>query len=171
MTMDWQRAAIAENFIITTARLLIRPLAEQDLQLYLDLYTDPATMKFISAAFAESKAADSFQIALRVNNKRPFRRLFLAITDKDSAAGLCAISRLDESHGEIELGLMLKRRWHAKGYAEEALNAFIQRVQQHFAKACIWADIDPMNKAAIRLATKVGFVADPQNQRVYWLHN
>jgi hypothetical protein len=37
MTTDWQLAAKAENFVITTSRLLIRPLAEQDLQIYLDL--------------------------------------------------------------------------------------------------------------------------------------
>lgn len=47
MAQDWQQAAKAENFVISTSRLLIRPLAESDLQLYLDLYTNAETMVFV----------------------------------------------------------------------------------------------------------------------------
>jgi RimJ/RimL family protein N-acetyltransferase len=169
MTTDWQQAALAENFVITTSRLLIRPLTAQDQQLYLDLYTDPATMRFISPAFATEKALESFRFAIRLNQKTPFKRLFLSITEQDEAAGICAISQWSATSASVELGLMLKQPWHAKGYAVESFLALIQRVKQCFSGAKIWVDIEPGNKAAVKVVVKTGFSPDPDNPRAFWL--
>lgn len=169
MTRDWPQAAAADNFVITTPRLLIRPLAAQDQELYLDLYTDPATMRFISPAFATEKALESFTIAVRLNQKKPFKRLFLAITEQGEAAGICAISQWCATSATVELGLMLKQPWHASGYAVESFLALIRRVEQCFTGASIWVDIDPNNKAAVKVALKTGFAPDPDKPRVFWL--
>lgn len=95
MALDWQQAAKAENFVISTSRLLIRPLTESDLQLYLDLYTNAETMVFVGEPLPQEKAINSFQSALRINAKTPFKRLFLAIVEQGRCAGLCAINQWD----------------------------------------------------------------------------
>lgn len=169
MTADWAKAADADHFVIQTPRLLIRPLTVDDQQLYLDLYTDPATMRFVSPAFATQKALESFLIAVRLNQKAPFKRLFLAILDQGEAAGICAISQWQPEDATVELGLMLKQPWHAKGYAVESFLALIQRVERCFRGAKMWVDIDPDNKAAVKVAIKTGFKPDLSNPRVFWL--
>lgn len=170
MTAGWAKAAVADNFVIQTPRLLIRPLAAEDQQLYLDLYTNPATMRFISPAFANQKALESFRIAVRLNQKAPFKRLFLAILEQGEAAGICAISQWQAEDATVELGLMLKQPWHANGYAVESFSALIQRVGHCFDGANIWVDIDPANIAAVKVAIKTGFRPDAAHPRVFWLN-
>lgn len=169
MTTDWQLAAKAENFVITTSRLLIRPLAEQDLQLYLDLYTNAETMVFVGEALQPEKAKNSFQIALRLNAKTPFKRLFLTIVEQSRCAGLCAINQWNSETAQVEVGIMLLRPWHGQGYATEALAALIQRVQQQFYASVIKGDLDPENKAAVQLVIKTGFQPDLNCSRTYWV--
>ncbi len=169
MTTAWLEAAKAENFVISTSRLLIRPLAAQDEQLYLDLYTNAKTMAFVGEALQPEKAKNSFQIALRLNAKTPFNRLFLTIVDQGRCAGLCAINQWNIETAEVEVGILLQRPWHGKGYASEALGALILRVQQQFYSAVIKGDLDPENKAAVRLVLKTGFQPDLKCSRTYWV--
>lgn len=169
MAQDWLQAAKAENFVISTSRLLIRPLAEQDLQLYLDLYTNTETMVFVGEPLHPEKAINSFQSALRLNAKTPFKRLFLSIVEQGQCAGLCAINQWNSETAQVEVGIMLLQPWHGQGYATEALVALIQRVQQQFYGAVIKGDLDPENKAAVRLVLKTGFQADLHHARTYWV--
>lgn len=173
MALDWQQAAKAENFVITTSRLLIRPLAEQDLQLYLDLYTNTETMVFVGEPLSQDKAISSFQIALRINAKTPFKRLFLTIVEQGRCAGLCAINQWNSETAQVEVGIILLQPWYGQGYATEALSALIQQVQQQFYAAVIKGDLDPENKAAVRLVLKTGFQPDLNCSRTYWVkqHN
>ncbi len=169
MNTDWHSAAVAENFEITTARLLIRPLAEQDLQLYLDLYTNAETMVFVGEPLLPEQAAHSFLVALRLNAKTPFKRLFLAITEQGRCAGLCAINQWNSETAQVEVGIILLQPWYGQGYATEALSALIQRVQRQFYAAVIKGDVDPENKAAVQLVLKTGFQPDLNCSRTYWV--
>lgn len=169
MTTDWQLAATAENFVITTSRLFIRPLAEQDVQLYLGLYTNTEIMAFVGQPLLPAKAINSFQIALGLNATTPFKRLFLAIVDQGQSAGMCAINQWSSETAQVEVGIMLLQPWQGKGYATEALAALIQRVQQQFAGAVIKGDLNPENKAAVQLVLKIGFQPDLQHARTYWV--
>lgn len=169
MNTNWQLAAIADNFFISTPRLQIRPLGEQDLQLYLDLYSNVDTMVFVAEPLTADQAANSFRVALSLNSKKPFKRLFLAIFEQGKAAGLCAINQWSEQKTQVEVGIMLLQQWHGKGFATEALAALIQRVQQKFYAALIKGDLDPDNKAAVQLVLKTGFKPDPFNARTYWV--
>jgi RimJ/RimL family protein N-acetyltransferase len=169
MTADWATAAVADNFVIQTPRVLIRPLAAEDEQLYLDLYTNAETMAFVGEPLSPEKAIHSFQIAMRLNAKRPFQRLFLVIIVQQHAAGLCAINGWQSETAEVEVGIMLLRQWQGKGYAAEALGALIQRVQQQLQGAVVKGDLDPDNKAAARLVLQTGFQPDPKDLRTYWV--
>lgn len=169
MTTNWLQAATAENFVINSERLLLRPLAEADLQLYLDLYTNPETMACIGEPLTQEKAKHSFQIALRLNAKRPFRRLFLSIVAQGRCVGLCAINQWHTETAQVEVGIMLLSAWHGQGYAKDALTALIRRVQQQFYGAVIKGDLEPKNKAAVQLVLKTGFKPDIQCPRTYWV--
>ena len=169
MTEDWAKAAVASNFVIQAPLLLIRPLVEGDEQLYLDLYTSRQVMAFIGPPLDIEKARNSFQIALRLNAKVPFRRLFLAICLNGYPIGLCAVNQWNAQTATAEVGLMVLPAWQCQGYATQALLALKQRLRQLFNAVQIWADMDPNNKAVIQLFMTAGFSADSTHPGRYWL--
>lgn len=166
MTVCLSEAADATHFVFQTTRLQIRPLNLEDQQLYLDLYSDPSIMRFVRPALSTRDAVDSFLSAVKLNHKKPFNRLFLAILEQGEAAGICAINQCFAKDNSVELGLMLKKPWHAKGYAVESFSALVQRVELYFCGAKIWVDIDPANIAAVNVGLKTGFRHDEDNPRV-----
>lgn len=169
MTASWAKAAVADHFVIQTSRLLIRPLVPQDEQLYLDLYSSTAVMAFIGPPLELEKARNSFQIALRLNAKVPFKRLFLAICRDNQPIGLCAVNQWSAQLVTAEVGLMLLLAWQGQGYGTEALLALGQRLQQLFNTVQLWADMNPNNKAVLRLFSAAGYSADPSLSGRYWL--
>ncbi|MGY5799331.1 GNAT family N-acetyltransferase [Rheinheimera faecalis] len=169
MTGDWAKAAVADHFVFQTTRLVIRPLRPQDQQLYLALYSSPQVMAFIGPTLGVDKAKHSFQIALQLNTKVPFKRLFLAVCQNDQPIGLCAVNQWSAHSATAEVGLMLLPDWQRQGYASEALLALQQGLQQLFNTVQIWADMNPNNKAVIRLFTTAGYSADPTQPGRYWL--
>lgn len=171
MTVDWSTVTAADNFVIQTPRLLIRPLLAADEPLYLSLYTSSAVMAFISSPLQLDQAKNSFQMALRLNVNVPFKRLFLAICFQDKPIGLCAVNQWNMQTKSAEVGLMLLPCWQRQGYATEALLALTQRVQQLFSAVQIWADMNPNNKAVVRLFIKAGFSADSTQPGRYWLRS
>lgn len=168
MTADWAKVAIADNFVFQTTRLLIRPFIPEDQQLYLDLYTNTEVMAFIGPPLDIEKARKSFQIALRLNAKEPFRRLFLAICFDGQPIGLCAVNQWSTALATAEIGLMLLPAWQGQGFATEAKLAFSQKVQQVFEGVKVWTQTDPENKTAVRSNSKAGYSADLVEYGRYW---
>lgn len=168
MKADWAEAAVADNFVIQTPRLTIRPLAQGDEQLYLDLYTSPQVMAFIGPTLDIEKARHSFQIALRLNAKVPFKRLFLAICFQNQPVGLCAINQWSAVQATAEVGLMLLPCGQGQGYGSEAKLEFSKRLQQLFTAVQIYTLTDPNNKAAVRSNIVAGYSPDPLQANRFW---
>ncbi len=168
MTESWAKAAVAGNFVFQTARLLIRPLAAEDEQLYLDLYTSPTVMAYIAPPLDTDKAKHSFQIALRLNAKVPFKRLFLAICLQGQPVGLCAVNQWNPKLGTVEVGMMVVPAWQGQGYGTEAKLALSQQVRQIFNGAQVWTQTDPANKAAVHSNITAGYQADPNQSGIFW---
>jgi RimJ/RimL family protein N-acetyltransferase len=169
MTADWATAAVADNFVIHTSRLLIRPLAAGDEQLYLDMYTSAQVMAYIGPPLDVDKAKHSFQIALRLNANIPFKRLFLAICIQDQLIGLSAVNQWDAKQGMAEVGVMLVPARQRQGYGTEVLLALSKRLLQLFKSVRLYADMNPKNKAVTQLFTTSGFSPDPTRPGRYWL--
>lgn len=168
MTANWGEAAVADHFVIQTERLLIRPLTVQDEQLYLDLYTSSEVMAFIGPPLQLEQAKNSFQIALRLNAKRPFKRLFLAICVQDQPVGLCAVNQWSAETTSAEVGLMLLPCGQGQGYGTEAKLALSQRLQQLFTAVQIFTLTNPNNKAAVRSNNAAGYKVDPNQPDKFW---
>lgn len=168
MIEGWVEAAVAANFVIQTTRLFIRPLKVEDEQLYLDLYTSPAVMAFVGPPLDLEKAKNSFQIALRLNTKVPFKRLFLAICLNDQPIGLCAVNQWCAQLATAEIGLMLLPRGQGQGYGTEAKQAFSLRLQQLFPGVQLYTVTDPNNQAAVRSNLAAGYSADVTQSNRFW---
>lgn len=170
MTGGWAKVATAELFVTQTPRVLIRPLADGDEQLYLDLYTSPQVMAFIGPPLELDKARHSFQIALRLNAEAPFKRLFLTICVQGQPIGLCAVNQWNARQATAEIGLMLLPCGHGQGFGSEAKLALSQRLHQLFTGVRIYTLTDPNNTAAVRSNRAAGYSADPLQPNRFWFN-
>lgn len=161
--------ASPQLFQLQTSRLTIRPLADKDRLMYCSLYTDPELMQFIAPVMAMEKAQQSFDIALRLSKQQPFKRLFLALYQHNSAVGMVGLSALDPKMERAEIGVLLAKTGRGQGFGQEALNAVSRLFLQLNPGFSLYTDIDPSNAAAQHMVLQVGFRPDSQNDRLFWL--
>ncbi|MCH8615363.1 GNAT family N-acetyltransferase [Sphingomonas sp. SM33] len=63
--------------------------------------------------------------------------------------------------GEAEMGWILAPSAHGKGYAREACEGILNWFDAQFGKRAIWALISPGNDPSMKLASKLGFIRQP----------
>lgn len=142
--------------IIVTDRLVIRPLAETDLptahlyasdreitcyMLNLPNDTEEETMKFITDAVAEW------------NREQPEYYEYAITLDGLQIGGVCLYLTEDRKQGE--LGWILNKEHHGKGYAFEAANAMIELAKRLQLEA-VFARCDSRNKPSEALMKRLG---------------
>lgn len=74
--------------------------------------------------------------------------------------GVIEIVRIESDF--IEIGFWTRRSYHNRGIMTEALNCFITWFEHSYPFVKIVIGIESANKAAIKIAEKVGFVWDTQ---------
>ena len=109
--------------VLRGPRLDLRPLAEGDEALYVQLYCDPQAMQQIGKAQDRDTAARGFRTALAMNAAKPATRLFWVIQDRAAgqALGLLGLT-IDEPAGG-EVGVLLPPSHQGRGLATEAIAA------------------------------------------------
>lgn len=123
-----------------SARLLIRSLAESDLELYCDLFSNAETMRYIGQPWTRTEAANAFSLALSAARCEPPKGLFLALIERTAqrSIGICTLQNFEWPLRRAELGLMLAPAGRAQGFATEALVAVIGHAFAILALDEIW---------------------------------
>jgi RimJ/RimL family protein N-acetyltransferase len=143
---------------IETDRLIMRPLSEDDATFYCDLYGDPHTMHFVGPPLSRERAERSFRIVLASRDRRPVRRLFLAIVEKASqqAIGIGGFQNFDASR-RVEAGMMLKPESLGRGFGKEGLGALVTHAFAVFPVDEVWIQHAAENRIARRVPISLGF--------------
>jgi RimJ/RimL family protein N-acetyltransferase len=146
-------------FPVETARLRMRPLRIEDSDLYVRLYTDEETMRFIGPPLTSERAASSFRQALAGMMRSPIDRLFLTVEEKGSNTdvGVCSLQNFDAQRRSVQAGIMLISGARARGYSREV---FIGLIKQVFAELPIdelWVQFAADHAAVERGVISVGF--------------
>ena len=162
--------------ILTTSRLLLRPLAQADLEPVLALNTDPAVMRHITltpqtrAQATEWFAAKRRDVREDVFAKCGFPGLpgWMAVLTRDRATwiGLCALQVLGARHAEaiggaaggpyVEVGYRYLPAYWGQGYATEAAAAVVQHGFTALRLPQIVGICDVPNTASNRVLQKLG---------------
>lgn len=142
-----------------TGRLAARCLDDSDEVLFCDLYTDPETMRFIGEPLTREQAQRSFRRTLDSCRVETPERAFFRVVEKSTrlAAGICAITRINAARNSVEVGVMLKSAFRARGFSRECLEALITRTLAVFPIAEVWIQYRPGHVAMERLAWSLGF--------------
>lgn len=156
-------------------RLNLRPLLQNDADLYCQLYTDPETMHFIGAPLSRAQALRRFrQVLQRLHSDHPVPELFYAVVEQASAqaVGICSIQRFDARQRHVEAGIILTAPARARGYSKEAYAGAVALAFQRLPVDEVRAQIAPHHRAARGLLINVGFSrvckADPDHTAHRW---
>lgn len=143
---------------IITARLLLRPLTEGDVDALVPIYTDPDVTRYYRSPIPDRDAVE----------QAVGRRLSLALAPgmgswvlerDDQAVGLGHLWLSRELPGALpEAGWMLGRAHWGQGLATEAATAIIDHGLHRLGLPAVWALVHHDNKPSLAVARRLGLL-------------
>lgn len=145
-----------------TPRIRARLLCEDDLDLYLALYTDPDVMRYVGETMSRERAMNAFAKVLRLNADPAVGARYWRLVHRRTGAalGLASLVRDFASRERAELGMMLLPASQRTGTGFQALHAILRGI---FAPPWglgiseLVTRHDARNTGANRLAEYLGF--------------
>lgn len=134
-------------------RIIWRRLADRDRALYVALYTDLETMRYIAPPLTVAIAQRSFAAAL--SSPAPVRRY--ALDHANEPIGLGLIDASAGPRAPIEIGLLLRADRRGIGIGSAALAALVARAQRGQDREPVSVQFARHHPTAGRLVASVGF--------------
>ena len=145
--------------IITTPRLLLRWISEDDIDALYDVFSDPRVMRYWSSGpLPDREAAAALQREIAESNRSDLRwKWGVALRESNALIGTVTLFNLDLSNGRAEIGYAMGSTYWGKGYMNEALTALIDHAFDVLNLRRLEADVDPRNGPSIRTLERLGF--------------
>jgi len=145
--------------IITTPRLILRWISENDIDGLYDVFSDPQVVRYWSTGpLPDRQAAAKMQREIADGNvKETMMKWGLALRESDSLIGTTTLFNLNLDNGRAEIGYAMGRAYWGKGYMQEALQALVSHAFEVLQMRRLEADVDPRNAASIRTLERLGF--------------
>lgn len=141
---------------LQTERFTLRPLAEQDAELFKSLYGDKSLMRHIGDVMDEKNMITVFNASLKAMQKQAPKFYLWVIEENQQALGVAGISAI-KAKIQAEMGIILFRLAHRKQVGPEVLSCLIDYCKEKLQLSQLLTNIDANNLAAIKLAKRVGF--------------
>ncbi len=140
---------------ITTARLILREMTDDDYGALHAILNDPETMKYYPRPYDEAGVRRWIAWCRDSYEKNGFG--LWAVTLEGEFIGDCGIS-LQPIHGEWlpEIGYHIRKDHWRKGYASEAAAACIRVAFEHFGFPAVYSYMNANNEPSWRTAMKNG---------------
>jgi RimJ/RimL family protein N-acetyltransferase len=143
---------------LDTARLVLRPFAEDDAEAAFRWFGDPEVMRFIPTG-ADGSVEDTRQRLARYREhqtRHGFSKWIVRERGSGEAVGDAGLLRLEDPE-RIDLGFRLARDCWGRGFATEAARAWVQAAFADFRLARLTAFAHRENRASLTVLEKVGF--------------
>lgn len=142
--------------MIPTARLLLRPFREDDLQAFTAILQDPGAMSAWGGPYGRDRAREELQHYLGHHQLHGFSPF--AVVHGDELIGDVGLQRL-EGGPRVELLYRLVAKAWGQGFGTEACDASLEYGFDALKLAEIVAVIGETNLPSQRLAAKLGFLS------------
>ena len=150
--------------ILETARLKLRAHRLDDFGACVTIFTDPDVTQYLNGGKPMTREDIWGRLIRHVGHWAMLGYGIWAVEENATGAFLGGIGFLNAKRdiqpsleGMPEMGWVLSREAHGKGYATEAVCAAITWGDEHFGKIRTCCIIDPGNHASLRVAEKSGF--------------
>lgn len=144
---------------IETQRLILKPLSEDDWELFRELHQSRDVLRYVSDPFTDSGISERFNSRLGEWKKTTKQWLTLTIIDKatKNKIGVTGFYSEWEPYQQAELGFLLSPEFQGKGYGKESIIAVIGYAfnQCHFHK--VIATVTEGNSPSFNLLKALGF--------------
>ena len=148
--------------VLTTERLVLREVADRDVEDVFEMESDPVAMRYWSQPpmqdIAEARA--SVERAKGLFPARVALRWSITRRDDDRMLGHLSLFNFSEQSGRGELGYGLARRHWGQGFMQDALTAAIDYGFGPLGLRRLEADVDPRNQASLRAVERLGFARE-----------
>lgn len=167
------------TLVLHSERLILRPLAAADVDLTVELMTDPAAMKYwgpvLSADVAASRQPSFMQrggdggigiwcVDDRVSQEKLGWALLLPLAPEGDDTDWDMVVEGDWPDGDVEIGYMLKPAAWGKGLATEACARMLQFAFESTPLMEVVAVTAPDNAASQNVLRKCGFIDEGLRQ-------
>jgi RimJ/RimL family protein N-acetyltransferase len=162
---------MTDSLLITTDRLVLRPIRREDAEAIFRYRKDPIVNKYQGWIPQTLDDVDDFimQKASRTIDV-PGTWFQLSILKKDTAEliGDIGIHFSPTASHEVEVGCTLHTDEQGKGFAVEALSETIQYLFSTLNKSRVTASIDPRNTKSVAMVHRIGFLkVGEHNERIF----
>jgi ribosomal-protein-alanine N-acetyltransferase len=145
--------------VLTTERLVLRPLKSADAAALFAIFSDPAVVRFWSTeAWTDiSSAETAIAKAQECYRDETDIRFGVELVRGGQLIGTVNLHHFFNQNKRCELGYAIASAHWGQGYASEALEAALEHGFREVGLNRIEADIDPRNEASGRVLEKLGF--------------
>ena len=150
------------QLVLSTARLLLRPLVAADAPAVYAMHADPVTLRYWSTPpWADPALADELIARdLAAMAAGDYIRLGLQRRDDGRLIGLCTLFAFYLPSRRCEIGYLLHRDSWGQGYMHEALLTLLDYGFGVLDLNRVEADIDPRHNGSQRTLDRLGFVRE-----------
>lgn len=148
--------------VISTPRLVLRPLGPADAEPLYRIYADAEFMRYWNTAPWDSveKARSLIERDQRELAAGEHLRLGVRAKGTDTLIGTCSLFRFHEESRRAEIGYGIAPAYWRRGYTYEAVGALIRFAFRELGLNRLEAEIDPRNVASARSLEKLGFTRE-----------
>ena len=145
--------------VITTPRVLLRWISEDDIDGLYEVFSDPRVMRYWSSGpLANREAAAELQREIAAGNKNDTMfKWGIALRESNTLIGTTTLFNLNLDNGRAEIGYAMASAYWGKGYMKEALQGLLSHAFEVMNLRRLEADVDPRNTASIRTLERLGF--------------
>lgn len=162
-----------QNFILRTERLTLTPLEASDVDLVIEMFTDPEVLKFADGAMQEDEIRKEMSnwtkrggngcigiwcISDRSSGERLGSVALLPIPVEEDDTDFSLVIPGEMPEGDVEIGYFLKRSAWGHGYATEACKRVVQMAFEDSLLTEIVATFDIGNVASRHVLETAGFI-------------
>ncbi|KWI27403.1 GNAT family N-acetyltransferase [Burkholderia stagnalis] len=154
--------SLFEPATLTTARLTLRPLKEEDAHALFEIWSDAEAMRYFSIPAMTGLDEARERVARKLKTAADGMDLNCVVESRATGEviGECALFHVNAQCRRAEIGFSLKRRYWGSGYMGEAAGALVEHAFGALGLNRLEADIDPRNVASARVLERLGFVRE-----------
>ena len=164
-------AGLIMNLELQSERLLLRPLSESDLDISVEILTDPEVMKYVAETYTRQQVAEEMPLATkrggggcvgiwcvmdRAAGEKFGTAVLLPIPIEEEDTNWDLVGGPDLPDREIEVGYLLKPGAWGKGYATEITRRLLKFAFEETPLEQVVAVTDPHNEASKSVLLKSG---------------
>jgi aminoglycoside 6'-N-acetyltransferase len=158
--------------IITTERLILRPMVLSDVNDLYEYQSDPETVRYIPwPARTNEQVKEAVEKVLKdikFDNAGDYLNYVWEVKETGKVIGQGNLNYISKEHKRAEVGWVINRKMQGQGYATEATRALINSafVDHDFHRVIAYIDI--RNAESIKLAQRLNLRLEATYQKDEW---